>query len=35
MLYLILGWMETRLPASLFVQANRAQLVNRTFIEYL
>jgi two-component system, LytTR family, response regulator len=35
LLYRTLGSMETRLPASLFVRANRSQLVNRTFIEHL
>ena len=33
LLYRTLGAMETRLPASLFLRANRAQLVNLTFIE--
>lgn len=33
LLYRTLGSMEERLPASLFVRANRAQLINRTFVE--
>jgi two-component system LytT family response regulator len=33
LLYRTLGAMETRLPASLFLRANRGQLVNLTFIE--
>lgn len=33
LLYRTLGAMEARLPTSLFIRANRAQLVNRTFIE--
>ena len=33
LLYRTLGAMETRLPASLFLRANRAQLVNLSFIE--
>ena len=33
LLYRTLGSMEERLPPSLFVRANRAQLINRTFVE--
>lgn len=33
LLYRTLGSMESRLPASLFVRANRGQLINRTFVE--
>ena len=33
LLYRTLGAMETRLPASLFLRANRSQLVNLSFIE--
>jgi two-component system LytT family response regulator len=33
LLYRTLGSMEARLPASLFVRANRSQLVNRTFVD--
>ncbi|MCS6244965.1 MAG: response regulator transcription factor [Opitutus sp.] len=33
LLYRTLGSMEERLPASLFVRANRGQLINRTFVD--
>jgi two-component system LytT family response regulator len=33
LLYRTLGSMEARLPASLFVRANRGQLINRTFVD--
>jgi len=33
LLYRTLGSMEERLPASLFVRANRAQLINRTLVD--
>jgi two-component system LytT family response regulator len=33
LLYRTLGSMEERLPARLFLRANRSQLVNLTFIE--
>lgn len=35
LLYRTLNSMETRLPASLFIRANRSQLINRIFIEHL
>ncbi len=33
LLYRTLGSLEMRLPASLFVRANRGQLINRTFVD--